>query len=164
MDEFEAEVHLQIRVVGKFHNRLAEQFQIAFNFISVPDDFLRVAVVEQFRRADGGLHSPCPAKLDEARKNLLVNPAVIINARRVAEQSRDAMPAVRFLAFVHQRQAEGNHLRALHVGAQPLMLGGWQFLVGVEHQNPVAGGVFQRGVARGGKIVAPGERINFRAE
>jgi len=38
-----------------------------------------------------------------------------------------------------------------------------EFLVGVEHQNPVAGDVFKRGVARGAEIVAPDKMMHFRA-
>ena len=100
----------------------------------------------------------------QAGKNLLVDAAGEKHLRRVAEQTGNEAAAFVFLAGIHQRQAERDGVGIVHVGLKLRVLRGGQFLVGVEHQNPVAGGVLQRGVAGGGKIIAPRERINFRAE
>ena len=44
------------------------------------------------------------------------------------------------------------------------MIPGGKFFVGIQREDPIAGDVLQRGVASGAEIVAPGERMNFRAE
>ena len=163
-DEFKTEVHGEVGVAGIFFDGEAQQAQVAFDFVAILHHLLRVAVMQKLRGAKAGGQSPRFAQSNQAGENLLVDAAMIENSRRVAEQARHKALAVRFLTVIHQRQPETNRVGLPDVRQQALVLRGGQFFVGVEHQDPIAGRVFQRHVAGGAEIIGPGEGVNFRAE
>lgn len=67
------------------------------------------------------------------------------------------------VADIKDGEAEGESVAVAEVLPESFVLVGGQFLVGIEHEDPVTAGVFEGGVAGGGEVVGPGDGIDFSA-
>ena len=156
-------MHEQMGFAGHFFHGAFQEPEVALDLVAVAHHFIRIAMVDKGGLADAVGQAPFGAAHFHAAEHLLMHAAEVKQAGCIAIQPGYVGEAAGFAADIHERQAPGHDGGVLQGERQFFPAVGGQFLVRIQHENPIAGGVFQSGVAGGAEIIAPDKVMHLRA-
>ena len=110
-DQFQAKIHVQVRIIGLLLEGEFEEAEVAFAFLAALDQRRIVAVVEQANDPETAFQPPLRAQIFQAFKGLFMHAAHKMHAGRVAKQARDMAAAGLFTTNIHERQTPGDDFR-----------------------------------------------------